>query len=169
MEGKAAMDQRELYRADVYAWSGRQAALLRALAESGVALPNDLDLENIAEEIESVGQSERTAMESLWTQALAHLIKMFAMPGDTATRHWQNEADSFLVQASAHFRRSMLKDVDLDLAWRRAVRLSGRHLGSHGAAVPTLPAECPLDVAELLDERMDAARLLARLHEVLDA
>lgn len=161
------MDQRTLYKADSYAWSGHQAALLRALAGSGVTLPNDLDLDHIAEEIEAVGQSERTAMESLWTQAFVHLIKMIASPNDTASRHWQNEIDTFLSQASARYRPSMLKDIDLGPLWRRAARLSGRHLKTYGTPMPKLPRECPLDVADLLDDRMDAEKLLDRLRTLL--
>lgn len=161
------MDQRALYRTDSYAWSGRQASLLRALADSGVALPNDLDLKHIAEEIESVGQSERTGMESLWTQAFLHLAKLLASPNDSAAAHWLDEIDGFLVQTSARYRPSMDKDIDLDKLWRRGTRWAKQPMDRRGIPMPIVPAECPLDVAELLDERMDAARLLARLREAL--
>jgi uncharacterized protein DUF29 len=51
----AAMDQTTLYEEDIYAWSQHQARVLRGLAGSGLRLPNDLDLEHVAEEIEDVG------------------------------------------------------------------------------------------------------------------
>lgn len=46
------------YNSDFYSWTQEQAALIRAgrLAE--------LDLENLIEEIETMGSSEKTALES---------------------------------------------------------------------------------------------------------
>jgi hypothetical protein len=35
------------YEEDVFVWSQHQARLLRGLARSGLALPNDLDLEHV--------------------------------------------------------------------------------------------------------------------------
>ena len=49
------MDQAALYEKDIYAWSQHQAAVLRRMAANPAALPNDLDLEHVAEEIEEVG------------------------------------------------------------------------------------------------------------------
>lgn len=49
-----------LYDEDILAWSEQQAALLRDLARHR-DLPNALDLENVAEEIESVGRDELRA------------------------------------------------------------------------------------------------------------
>ena len=49
------------YDLDIYGWSQRQAALLRRLAAGERVNETDLDWPNIAEEIETVGRSERTA------------------------------------------------------------------------------------------------------------
>lgn len=49
------MSARSLYEQDFYAWSQQQAALLRA-GRTGEA-----DLENIAEEIESMGSASSSA------------------------------------------------------------------------------------------------------------
>ena len=76
------MDQAALYDEDIYAWSQHQARVLRALyqAGTGARLPNDLDLEHIAEEIEDLGNEQRFQVESNLGQALAHLIKVVALP-----------------------------------------------------------------------------------------
>lgn len=156
------MDVPALYDTDIYAWSQHQARVLRDLAASGAAVPNDLDLAHVAEEIEDVGNALREGMESLWVQAFAHLLKRLALPEDQAARHWLVEADTFLDQAQRRYRPSM-QDIRLDKLWRDAARLAGRNLATYGHAVPDWPAECPIDLAELLDARNGAAELLAML------
>ena len=49
------------YDVDVYAWSQRQGALLRRLATGERVNDADLDWSNIAEEIETVGRTERVS------------------------------------------------------------------------------------------------------------
>ncbi len=43
------MDRSALYETDFHAWALHQAQVLRGLAGSGLALPNGLDLEHVAE------------------------------------------------------------------------------------------------------------------------
>jgi hypothetical protein len=50
------MDRRALYDDDYFAWLQEQAAALRRFAHDRRDLPNDLDVEQIAEEIEDVGK-----------------------------------------------------------------------------------------------------------------
>lgn len=156
------MDVPALYDTDIYAWSQHQARVLRGLAASGAGLPNDLDLAHVAEEIEDVGNILREGMESLWVQAFAHLLKVCTLPEDQAARHWLVEADTFLDQAKVRYRPSM-QDIRLDKLWRRAANIAGRNLTAYGHRVPEWPAENPIDLAELLDERNGAAELLALL------
>ena len=52
------------YEADVYVWSQRQGALLRRLAAGERVNDADLDWPNIAEEIETLGRSERASVRS---------------------------------------------------------------------------------------------------------
>jgi len=63
------------YAADILAWSENQAALLRRLA-MGERVNNQIDWENVVEEIESVGRSERTALASGIRVILEHLVKL---------------------------------------------------------------------------------------------
>ena len=60
----------KLYDRDFYAWSHEQAALLRT---GQIA---DADLANIAEEIESMGRSEKRELVSRMAVLLLHLGKM---------------------------------------------------------------------------------------------
>ena len=58
-----------LYDQDFYAWANEQAALLRAGRLS------EADIENIAEEIESMGRSEKRELVSRLNVLLLHLLK----------------------------------------------------------------------------------------------
>jgi hypothetical protein len=64
-----------LYDSDFYAWSREQADLLRAgkLAEA--------DIERIAEEIDSMGRTEKRELISRLTVLLLHLLKWRYQPG----------------------------------------------------------------------------------------
>src|SRR5271156_1447055 len=63
-----------LYERDFYAWANEQASLLRAgrLAEA--------DLENIAEEIESMARSEKRELTNRLKLLLTHLLKWRYQP-----------------------------------------------------------------------------------------
>jgi hypothetical protein len=61
------------YETDVYRWSERQGALLRRLAAGERVNDADLDWPNIAEEIETVGRSERASLCSHISNVLADL------------------------------------------------------------------------------------------------
>jgi hypothetical protein len=52
------MSRTGLYDEDILLWSEQQADVIRRLARTRRDLPNELDVENVAEEIESVGRSE---------------------------------------------------------------------------------------------------------------
>ncbi|MDY6781632.1 MAG: DUF29 domain-containing protein [Cyanobacteriota bacterium] len=62
------------YEADYYAWTQQQSTLLRARQ------PNELDWENLAEEIESMGRQERRELINRLRILLAHLLKWNYQP-----------------------------------------------------------------------------------------
>jgi hypothetical protein len=62
------------YEEDFYAWTVEQARLLRSGKLSSI------DIENIAEEIESLGRSDKRAIESRLTLLLTHFLKWQAQP-----------------------------------------------------------------------------------------
>jgi hypothetical protein len=67
--------RRSLHDSDFYAWSLEQAALLRA------GRVGDADLASIAEEIESMGKTEKRELVSRLTDLLLHLLKWRLQPG----------------------------------------------------------------------------------------
>jgi hypothetical protein len=62
------------YEEDFYAWTMEQARLLRAGEFSAI------DVENIAEEIEGMGRSDRREIKSCLIVLLAHLLKWQLQP-----------------------------------------------------------------------------------------
>ena len=69
------------YENDFYGWTQQQAALLKA------GRLNDLDIVNLIEEIETMGRSEKRALESRLTVLLVHLLKWRYQP-DRRGRSW---------------------------------------------------------------------------------
>lgn len=63
-----------LYEQDFYAWANEQAALLRA------GKLDSADIENIAEEIESMGRSQKSQVINRLTVLLLHLLKWRYQP-----------------------------------------------------------------------------------------
>jgi len=76
------MPQSPLYETDFYAWAKEQAALLRAGKLSAA------DIENIAEEIDSMGRSEKRELISRLTVLLLHLLKWRFQP-DRRSPSWE--------------------------------------------------------------------------------
>jgi hypothetical protein len=62
------------YDLDFYAWASEQASLLRA-GKLSIA-----DIENIAEEIESMGRTEKRELVNLLTVLMLHLLKWKFQP-----------------------------------------------------------------------------------------
>src|SRR5215210_7847095 len=84
-----AMDRRSLYDDDIYAWTQQQAEALRRLAGTRRDLPNELDLENVAEEIEDVGKSELHRVESFLRLIWIHLLTAASAPQARSQRKWR--------------------------------------------------------------------------------
>jgi hypothetical protein len=76
-----------LYGADVVIWSERQAALLRRMA-AGERVNDQVDWENVAEEIESLGISDRREPRNRVRTILAHLLKLQVSPATEPRAGW---------------------------------------------------------------------------------
>ena len=72
----------DLYETDFALWSERQAAALRRRAG------NEIDWENVAEEIESLGKSDRREIRSRLAVILTHLLKWQFQP-DARSSSWR--------------------------------------------------------------------------------
>jgi hypothetical protein len=153
----------KLYDEDIVLWSEEQGRVLRSLERIRSALPNELDLENVAEEIESVGRSETAAVESLLRLLMLHVIKIAMAPDAPSVRHWFDEAANFRAEALSRFAPSMAERIDLARAWRLARKQARVALDDRGNVTAELPEFCPYAMADLIDEDGDLDALVARL------
>ena len=141
----------ELYDTDVLEWSEHQARLLRRLAEGqpGNETP---DWDNIIEEVEGVGRSERHAVEGNLIQALLHMLKVEAWPLSRDVPHWQAEARGFRRNAARRCTNSMRKRIDVaDLYADALHRMPDTIDGQPPLPVPPI---CPVTLDGLLSSEI---------------
>lgn len=162
LEG-TAVDHRTEYDEDIYAWSQHQAEVLRGMASRRHDLPNDLDLDHVAEEIEDLGKSELKGVISHLRQMLVHAIKLASSPGAESAAGWKGEVIDHQALARDRYTNAMRKDIDIADLWLRSRREAGKKLAVHGEAMAALPDACPLTLDELLDEDIDVDALVRRL------
>ncbi len=135
-----------LYERDFHAWSEQQAALLRA------GQVDALDRENLAEEIQSMGSSNRRELITRLEQLLMHLLKWRYQPGHRGAS-WeisidkQRNALEDLFDESPSL-RTRLPDVR-DKAYVRARRQASRETG---LPLATFPETCPFTLEQVLDD-----------------
>jgi hypothetical protein len=77
------------YDTDVAVWSERQADLLRRRASGELVNDTELDWPHIAEEIESLGQSERYRLRSHIGTVIEHLIKLQTSAATDPRNGWK--------------------------------------------------------------------------------
>jgi hypothetical protein len=70
----------DLYGEDVLTWSEHQAAMPRRGAAGELMNKTELDWPHLAEDIESLGQSERSRLRNHIATIIEHLIKLQASP-----------------------------------------------------------------------------------------
>jgi hypothetical protein len=134
------------YEADFYTWAHAQAALLRA------GQLDQIDLLNIAEELESMGKSQYRALDSRLSILLMHLLKWEHQP-ERRSRSWQA---TIKVQRSAlkkHLRenpglKSRIDEAIAD-AYPDAVNLA---IAETSLPEATFPETCPWSFHQAADE-----------------
>jgi len=141
------MTESASYETDFHAWAIHNAELLRQGRLS------DIDLEHIAEELESMGASERRELLSRLQVLMLHLLKYQLQPDRRGksrllTINHQRTAIERLLEQSPSLER-MLANDNLGKVYRKAVRdaLIETDLERH-----VFPADCPYAIAEILDE-----------------
>ena len=131
------------YDDDLYQWTIEQADALRRRAI------NELDFDNLAEEIESVGRSERREIRSRLEVLLIHLLKW----------HYQPERQSDSWRAPVLEARRRIEDVLADNpslrsfpadALASAYRLATLDKAIRRLDLPHLPEACPWAIEDVL-------------------
>ncbi|KAA0682269.1 DUF29 domain-containing protein [Roseomonas genomospecies 6] len=135
-----------LYDRDFYAWANEQAALLRA------GRLDAADIEHIAEEIESMGRSEKRELINRLAVLLLHLLKWRFQPG-LRSNSWRLSVREQRIRLASHLEdnpslKSKIPEA-LAGAYRLAVVEAERETG---LAEDTFPEKCPWSFEHMMDE-----------------
>ncbi len=138
--------RRSLHDSDFYAWSLEQAALLRAGRVS------EADLAAIAEEIESMGKTEKRELVSRLTVLLLHLLK-WRRQSSHRSKSWRLSIANARNEITDHLEDNPSLKAVLDSAMEQAYR-SARLKAAIETALDEdqFPARCPWNFAEAIDE-----------------
>jgi hypothetical protein len=131
------MPQSPLYDRDFYAWANEQASLLRKGDLS------QADIEHIAEEIESMGKTEKRELTSRLTVLLLHLLKWRFQP-TLRGKSWRLSVEEQRIQLALHLADNPSLKTMLAPAIANGYRLA--RIGAEretGLDAATFPIECP--------------------------
>ena len=137
-----------LYDTDFAEWSRQTAEMLRA------GRLEELDLENVAEEIESLGKSEHAAVRCQIKLLLMHNVKQMIQPERDGTRWRLSIADARQtildhIEDSPSLRK-YLRD-NLQRFYQDSVRLALIET-EQAAAAESVPKKCPWALDALLKD-----------------
>ncbi len=135
----------DAYQRDFHAWTHRQAALLRERRFEAV------DVENIAEEIESMGRREKREIVDRLALLLSYLMRWRLLPGFRSA-----SVKSSVREQRLRLRYSLEDDPSLeagiDEAWARAYELAVITTARDtGMPESDFPAECPYRIEQAAD------------------
>lgn len=141
-----ALPATPLYERDFYGWCLEQARLVRAgrLAE--------LDLPNLAEELESLGKEQARALRSSYRVLLLHLLKWRYQPR-RRSRSWS----ATIVRERDAARERVAESPGLKPRQRALLAEAYRGARKEAAAetglsLATFPEACPFTLEQALDE-----------------
>jgi len=135
-----------LYDLDFYHWIEQQVETLRARKFS------ELDLDNLIEEMEAVGRSEKRSLTSSLALVLMHLLKWQYQP-DLQCKSWM-----FTIRNQRLEVRDILKDspslrsyldTAIASAWKKAVLDAEKETGIDSTR---FPPSCPWSFDELMHD-----------------
>ena len=136
----------ELYERDFYTWALRQAELVR---EHRFA---ELDLENVAEELESLGKEQAHKLQSSFRVLLLHLLKWRHQP-PRRSRSWRGS----IVRERTNVEEIL--EGNPGLKPRCAALFAAAYRGARkeaaaetGLPIATFPEVSPFTMSEALDE-----------------
>lgn len=137
---------RILYQEDYYGWLQENAQLIREKRFS------EIDVDNIVEELESMGKSEKRELSSHLTILLMHLLKWQYQTVKRSTS-WRNTIAVQRIDI-----RELLEDspsLKSEILDKIATAYKKAKLAAEietGIEKQNFPAECPFSLEQILDE-----------------
>lgn len=141
-----------LYEADFYAWTQEQSTKLRDLLSSRTNI--DLDIENLAEEIDSMGRSNRHQLINRLAELDQHLMKLAFSLAWEPRRQWkksvagQRYSIAKLLRDNPSLRREL--PASLAAAHEDALREFDQEKLIE-LTMNELPGLCPFELDDMLD------------------
>jgi hypothetical protein len=127
-------DVKTLYDEDFVAWSRQQAEALRSAARTGSN--HLLDWENLAEEIEGLGISQRSALASYIMRIIQHLAKLEFSPAVDPRNTWRKTIRLARIQAERRLEDNPSLKAELvrivEAETRRGLESAFADLEEHG-------------------------------------
>ncbi|MBD2177670.1 DUF29 domain-containing protein [Pseudanabaena sp. FACHB-1998] len=138
--------QQDQYEQDFYAWTQKQAQLLRLGDFQG------LDLENLAEEIESLGRQQKQELRNRFGVLIGHLLKWEYQP-QRRGKSWkitidlQRDEITELVHENSSLKPYLEEAIAKSYKQAIALVVKETPLDKHD-----LPPQCPYSFAQVLDQ-----------------
>ena len=140
------------YDDDFFAWTQHQATVLRTMA----VVDNRFDRENVAEEVEDLGRSERDAVRRQIRRIIEHFLKLAYSPARQPRFDWMASIAEARATLGDKISPTLRRDAEAMLAklyrdGRRQAELALRGY-SEGQAAAALPRTCPYSLDDICRE-----------------
>lgn len=134
------------YEDDFYLWCYEQAELLRQKRFA------ELDLPNIIEELESMGRSDRKALESSYRLVIAHLLKWQLQP-QLRSRSWAVTIVRERSSVEEQERRNPSLKAQAETIVQEVYRGARKEaMLETGLSKDAFPVDCPYTLSQLRDD-----------------
>jgi Domain of unknown function DUF29 len=132
------------YEEDFYAWTVEQSRLLRSGELSAI------DAANIAEEIESMGRSDRRELKNRLVVLIMHLLKWLHQPA-ARSRSWSATIDEQRLQIEGILAESpSLRPIAATTLVESYALARVRAIAETGLADAVFPPSCPFTADEVM-------------------
>jgi hypothetical protein len=133
-----------LYDNDYHKWVGETVQQLR---EKNF---NCVDWDNLIDEIEDMGKSQRRALESLLTRLLEHLLKLsyWQSEKERSGNHWASEIVNFRYQINKRIKESPSLKPELELMYEEIFPVAIKSVSK----LFLLPSEPYISLKQALDD-----------------
>ena len=143
-------EAKSIYDQDFYVWTEVQAELLRQRRFEA------LDLENLIEEVEGLGDTKKSAVIGNASVIMEHLLKLQHSPAQDPRRGW---AESILehrtrLEFDLTPRLRQILEEELPRVYAIVRRTTARKLELYGedVAAAALPAVCPYNADQIIGD-----------------
>ena len=135
-----------IYERDFYRWTQENARLLREGRLS------EIDLENLIEELESMGRSEKRALVNRLAVLIAHLLKWEYQP-ERRSKSWRSTVDTQRIDVADLLEDSPSLRHEIEERLSRAY-VKARILAEAetGLDRESFPPTCPYELEQIMDK-----------------